>query len=118
MRSHHELSSKPHHKAQSFTQLRQPLLLIPFLTPWHGTLSWEGVELALTGGELNIEYERKTLRKLLVPEASVYWSGASTATTAPAPTLLDDIPSRDLLFIKTLQHYAKVLPRPEIVAPS
>jgi len=98
---------------QSVHKLRQPLLLIPFISDSPGVLSWDGYELPFSDDEFSIEYERKTLRAILVAEADVTWQKLSPAPNNRQASHLTEVPSRDLAYVKTLQHYAGTLERPE-----
>lgn len=120
--------------AQTFNGVRQPLLLLPALAKNTGTVRWNEYELDLhsayqaghQAAQLNIEYERKTLRQVLIEKTDVHWEpraadsgvdvGATPANTSKdAPSnchleVLTDIPARELAYVKTLQHYAGALP--------
>lgn len=118
---------------QTFHNVRQPLLLLPTLARTGGLVQWNDFETHLSQGALNIEYERKTLRKVLVTDADVQWTPAnsndaknteitteissalSDSNTPDAPSnrhepLATEVLSRELVYVKTVQHYAGALP--------
>jgi len=120
--------------AKTFSDVRQPLLLLPVLAKHAGTVHWNDYVLELNDARLNIEYQRKTLRQVLIEKTDVHWepnqigkanesvaTGSSdieaepTSANEAAPSychmnLLTEIPARELVYIKTLQHYAGALP--------
>lgn len=105
---------------QVFSDVRQPLLLLPALAKHLGTVRWNEIELTLNNDRFDIEYERKTLRQILVEKTDVCWQPNcptldNDAQTTAAPSnrhmeLITEIPARELVYIKTLQHYAGALP--------
>ena len=98
---------------QSFKAVRQPLLLLPTLAQHADTVRWNDFELELRNSQLNIEYERKTLRQVLIEKTDVHWQLNTSQNAAPSnchPDLAAEIPSRELVYVKTLQHYAGTLP--------
>ncbi len=121
--------------AQTFENVRQPLLLIPTLAKIGGVLRWDNFETELSQAPLNIEYERKTLRNVLVPKVDVFWEprnsghnlghdlghdSGDTPTDAPSNrhlSLATEILPRELVYVKTVQHYAGTLPPPEPLDP-
>jgi len=106
--------------AEVFNSVRQPLLLLPELAKHTGTVRWNAFELSLNHTLLNIEYERKTLRQVLIEKADVHWTPNASDdqfddenSTAPSnchSNLYTQIPARELVYVKTLQHYAGALP--------
>ena len=108
---------------QTFNGVRQPLLLLPTLATQSGTVSWNEFKLTLNGTRLDIEYERKTLRQVLVEKANIQWvpRTVTTATKEEFQTvpnnrhssLLTEISTRELVYVKTIQHYAGALPTRE-----
>jgi len=96
---------------QTFCSVRQPLLLLPFLAETPSTASWKDVNLAFSHDGISIEYERKVLRTILVSKADVSWAyhPAETGTSTSQP--MNEVRSRELVYIKTIQHYAGNLKR-------
>jgi len=143
LQSHNDISE------QTFQNVRQPLLLLPTLAKFGGVVRWEEFETDLTTTSLDIEYERKSLRKVLLTSVDVQWvptgadefisnSGLTRDVDNPANTdnlgeinpqnapsnrhssdaadmaeLATEILSRELVYVKTVQHYAGTLPPPE-----
>lgn len=95
---------------QTFHAVRQPLLLIPTLSKTSGSLRWNDTEHPVSGAALNIEHDRKTLRTVLVEKAALYWSPTPDVPKISPINTLAEIPSRELVYIKTIQHYAGTLP--------
>jgi len=125
--------------AQTFKSVRQPLLLLPTLARIGGVVQWDEFETDLTQQSLNIEYERKSLRKVLVPNMDVQWTpktkselpahaiqhgshasagvepmdGQADAPSNRHQALATEILPRELVYVKTVQHYAGTLPPAE-----
>jgi len=98
---------------QTFPSVRQPLLLIPALANNPGLVRWDQVVLSFSEAALEqkIEHDNKTLRKLHVTSADVVWEAKTAATEDwPETDPTTEVPSRDLVYVKTLQHYAGTLP--------
>ena len=101
-------------KAQTFANVRQPLLLIPCLAQYGGVVQWPDFQTDLSERSFNIEYERKSLRAVLLSCVDVVW-GPSNAPSNRHITLATEILPRELVYVKTLQHYAGTLPPPELL---
>lgn len=104
------LQANPQRAPQTFKAVRQPLLLIPSLATHPGCLHWNDTDHYFSDAPLDIAYERKSLRKILVEKADLQWSDWLDAPSNEDHPLLTDIPSRELVYIKTIQHYAGTLP--------
>jgi len=121
------------HTAQTYQSVRQPLLVLPALSTFGGLVRWDGFETDLSNDSLDIEYDRKSLRTVLLASVDVQWAPhASThektstqplnpsnrPATAQAPSnrharFSTEVLPRELVYVKTLQHYAGTLPPPE-----
>jgi len=106
------LLQKPQPAPQTFTQVRQPLLLIPFLAKSPGTVTWNNTEIPFSNQLFSIPFERKSLRDILIVAADVHWSKSAEKASDSATPLLEEVPARNLMYVKTLQHYAGTLPPP------
>ncbi len=96
----------------TFAAVRQPLLLVPALVDAGGSghVNWNDTQLPIHRGLMDIDPDRKTLRTLLVEKADVRWSPLANSQTYDESRYLTEIPSRELVYVKTVQHYAGTLP--------
>ncbi len=90
--------------------IRQPLLLVPTLARTASKIRWGSVEVLGIDAPMDTPNDKAYLNALLVPKADVMWTAWPEAPESSASSLLTHVPPSAILYIKTLQHYARALP--------